>query len=129
MIKYTRIAKFAAAALVAAVTLGAATGAQAIQNTQSFLQNQGGGTYWNHQNHYNHYNHNYGYNYGPGYGYGYGYNGGGELVAGLLGGLFAGTVVNSYNQPYYDENSCYRFKTYNPTTGMYMSNHGPRHCP
>jgi hypothetical protein len=100
MINYPRIAKFVAAALVVAGTLGAATGAQAIQNTQSFLQNNGG-TYWNHQNHYNHYNHYYGYNnYGPGYGYGYGYDGGGALVAGLLGGLFAGTVVNSYNRPY-----------------------------
>jgi BA14K-like protein len=126
MINYPRIAKFVAAALVVAGTLGAATGAQAIQNSQSF-QNNGVGTNWNHHNHYNQ---NYGYNnYGPGYGYGYGYDGGGALVAGLLGGLVAGTVANSYNQPYPDGNSCYRFRTYNPTTGMYMSYNGPRHCP
>jgi hypothetical protein len=120
MINYPRIAKFVAAALVVAGTLVAATGAQADDRNN-----------WvNHQNHYNHYNHNYGYNnYGPGYGYGYGYDGGGALVAGLLGGLFAGAVVNSYNQPYPDGNSCYRFRTYNPATGMYMSSHGPRHCP
>ena len=125
MINQTRIAKIAAAAL-AAGTLIAATAAYADPNdypgSNSYPRNNYTGHYWSH-----HDRDNRGYNNGPGYGYGY--NDGGGLVAGLLGGLFAGAVVNSYNQPYYNGNSCYRFRTYNPTTGMYMSYDGPRHCP
>ena len=72
---------------------------------------------WPHHNyqHYNHYNH-YGYGYDDGFG------------AGILG-FVAGAFVGSALSRSYDDNSCYRFRTYNPATGMYMSYNGPRHCP
>jgi len=126
MLKATRIAKIAAVALLAGSTLAATTAAQAhVPNV--FPQHQHHNWYHNHNYGYPGYGNGYGY---PGYGYGYGYDNGGGVVAGLLGGLFAGAVVGSVaNQSYYDGNSCYRFRTYNPATGMYMSNHGPRHCP
>ena len=57
---------------------------------------------------------------------GYGYDDG--VGAGILG-FIAGAVVGSAVSHSYDDNSCYRFRTYNPQTGMYMSYHGPRHCP
>ena len=52
------------------------------------------------------------------------------LIAGVLGfTTIAGAAVGSALSHSYDNNSCYRFKTYNPNTGMYMSYNGPRHCP
>jgi hypothetical protein len=85
------------------------------------------------------------HNFGGGYGYGHHYyNDGGALAAGLLGGLFLGNALGGpyydyepdyydygpyYGAPYPGSSYCFRFKTYNPATGMYMSNHGPRHCP
>jgi len=58
---------------------------------------------------------------------GWGYNDG-VGAAGILG-FVAGAVVGSALSHSYDDNSCYRFKTYNPQTGMYMSYNGPRRCP
>jgi len=70
---------------------------------------------------YRHYGHNYGNHYG--------YNdGGGDLAAGIFG-FAAGALVGSALSNSYDDNSCYRFRTYNPQTGMYMSYNGWRHCP
>jgi hypothetical protein len=72
------------------------------------------------------------------------FNDGGAFAAGALGGLFIGNgydPYDDYDPYYYDEgpdydgsyidgnNPCFRFRTYNPTTGMYMSYRGPRHCP
>ena len=70
------------------------------------------------------------------------FNDAGAFVAGALGGLLIGNgYYDDYDPYYYDEgpdydssyidgnNPCFRFKTYNPVTGMYMSYHGPRHCP
>ena len=108
MIKFSKVAKISAAAVLAGAMLVSATAAEAYP-------------YWKHNGNWNHnWNHSYGY-----------YGGDDGFVGGLLGGLFAGAVVNSLAQPNYypDGNSCYRFKTYNPATGMYMSYRGPRHCP
>ena len=65
------------------------------------------------------------------YGGGWGYNGGGYVGAGILGfstGAAIGSAL-SQNNYYGDDSYCYRYKTYNPQTGMYMSYNGPRHCP
>ena len=127
MLKATRIAKIAAVVLLAGSTLAATTAAQAYVPNVFPQQQRHNWWYHNHNYGYPGYGNGYGY---PGYGYGYGYDNGGGIVAGMLGGLFAGAVVGSVaNQSYYDGNSCYRFRTYNPAAGMYMSNHGPRHCP
>ncbi len=76
--------------------------------------------------HWQHYNHGHYGHYGH---YGYYNDGGGYLAAGVLGFLVGSAVGSAASHPYYGGNSCYRFKTYNPSTGMYMSYNGPRHCP
>ena len=77
---------------------------------------------WQQRSNYSRHHH-YG---NDGYYGGYGYNDG--VGVGILG-FIAGAVVGNALSHSYDDNSCYRFKTYNPHTGMYMSYHGPRHCP
>ena len=125
MITQPRIATIAAAALLAGSMV------VATATTTTAAANPDGRNQWTDQNHgYRHgyYNRGYG-NYDRGYGYYNNYDDGGALVAGLLGGMFGGALANSYDRPYYNGNACYRFKTYNPATGMYMSYSGPRHCP
>lgn len=71
---------------------------------------------------------NYGGQYYGNNGYygGWGYdNGVGPGILGFIAGAFVGTALSHS----YDANSCYRFRTYNSHTGMYMSFNGPRHCP
>jgi hypothetical protein len=63
------------------------------------------------------------------YGHDYGYNDGGDDLAAGIFGFAAGALVGSALSNSYDDNSCYRFRTYNPRTGMYMSYDGWRHCP
>ncbi len=74
--------------------------------------------YPHHDHHYRHYDH------------GRYWGGGDAFGAGILGfatGAIVGSALsNSYND---DDSYCYRYKTYNPRTGMYMSYHGWRHCP
>jgi hypothetical protein len=62
---------------------------------------------------------------------GWGYNGGGYVGAGILGFITGAAIGSalSQNNYYGDDSYCYRYKTYNPQTGMYMSYNGPRHCP
>ncbi len=75
---------------------------------------------WPHNYHnHGHYNHYHG---------GYGYGDGG-LGAGLFGFAAGALVGSALSHSYDDDNSCYRYRTYNPQTGMYMSYNGPRHCP
>lgn len=82
-----------------------------------------GGNYQHNYSHYNGYNHRYyGHN-----GWGWGYDNG--VGAGIFGFLAGAAVGSALSNSYADDNSCYRYRTYNPRTGMYMSYNGPRHCP
>ena len=102
------ITGIAAAAMLAGTMMVAAPAAQASN------------AWWIPDHHHHHYyNNNYGY---------YRDDGGSEVAAGIFG-FIAGAFAGSLSHPYYGGNSCYRFKTYNPSTGMYMSYNGPRHCP
>ncbi len=85
----TAITGIAAAAMLAGSMVFAAPAAQASP--------------WGWHHHY--YNH---------YGY-YHDDGGSEVAAGIFG-FIAGAFAGSLSHRYYDGNSCYRFKTYNPST-------------
>lgn len=126
MIKQPQIATLAAVALLAGsmvvATATTTTAAQWGGGCDHLGCDQSQGHEWRGQNNDYH-------RYNRGSDYYNNYDNGGGLVAGLLGGMFAGAIANSYDRPYNDGNACYRFRTYNPATGMYMSYSGPRHCP
>jgi hypothetical protein len=115
----TKLRKILTGVVAAAVLAGSAV--TATTASAKPYQNWSGHPNYNHS--YNHYNHGGRYYRG---GWGWGYDNG--IGAGILG-FFAGAAVGSALSHSYDNNSCYRFKTYNPNTGMYMSYNGPRHCP
>ena len=115
------------AGVTAAVVLAGGVFAASSASAEPPWLHKNTGSRWNNGNNFSNYQHvpryygNYG-NYGN---YGYYDDGVGAGILGFIAGAFVGNTLSRS----YDANSCYRFRTYNPATGMYMSYHGPRHCP
>ncbi|MCP8936955.1 BA14K family protein [Alsobacter sp. SYSU M60028] len=68
--------------------------------------------------------------YYPRYGYyRHGYNPGAAAAAGIIG-LTTGAIIGNALSNHASPNSCYRYKSYNPSTGTYLGYDGRRHyCP
>lgn len=64
-----------------------------------------------------------------GHGYRYGYDPGAAAAAGIIG-LTTGAIIGNALSNHASPNSCYRYRSYNPSTGTYLGYDGRRHyCP